>query len=172
MPCALTAVPAGRGVLAGLARARTLAVADYLVVPPGGGEQLLVRGSTLEFKAVAETTGGAFSLHERQIPAGGRRPPAHVHPDRAEAFWVLDGSAEFELDGELTVAAAGSFVLVPGGVTHTFGATADAPARVLVLHAPALDGYFRDLAVLWSGAEPPGRDDELALMRQHGMRPV
>jgi hypothetical protein len=61
---------------------------------------------------------------------------------------------------------------VPGGVTHTFGATADAPARVLVLHAPALDGYFRDLAVLWSGAEPPGRDDELALMRQHGMRPV
>lgn len=79
-------------------------MADYLIVPPGGGERLLVRGSTLLFKAVAKTTGGAFSLHERQIPAGGRRPPAHVHPDRAEAFWVLDGEAEFELDGELAVA--------------------------------------------------------------------
>lgn len=145
---------------------------DYLVVPPGGGEQLIVRGSTLLFKAVAETTGGAFSLHERHVPAGGRRPPAHIHPDLVEAFWVLDGVAEFELDGELTRAGAGSFVLVPGGVSHTFGASADGPARLLVLHAPALDDYFRELSDLWSGEQPPGREEELALMRHHGMRPV
>ena len=141
-------------------------------MPPGSGEQLTVRGSTLNFTAVASTTGGAFSLHERHIPAGGRRPPAHVHPDRTEAFWVLNGEAEFELDGDLIRASSGSFVLVPGGVAHTFGAPADIAARVLVLHAPALDQYFRELAELWSGAEPPDRDTELALMRQHGMRPV
>jgi len=147
-------------------------MADYVIMPPGGGERLTVRGSALDFKAVAATTGGAFSLHERHIPAGGRRPPAHVHPDRAEAFWVLDGEAEFELDGQLSTAPAGSFVLVPGGVAHTFGATATTAARVLVLHAPALDDYFRDLAELWSGAEPPPREVELDLMRRHGMRPV
>jgi quercetin dioxygenase-like cupin family protein len=146
---------------------------DFLVVPPGGGERLAVRGgSTLAFKAVAASTGGAFSLHERRVPAGGRRPPAHVHPDRTEAFWVLDGEAEFELDGELVPAAAGSFILVPGGVAHTFGASATAPAHLLVLHAPALDDYFRDLAALWSGSEPPRRDAELELMRQHGMHIV
>jgi quercetin dioxygenase-like cupin family protein len=147
-------------------------MADYLVLPPGAGEDLLVRGSTLVFKATAASTGGAFSLHERHVPAGGRRPPAHVHPDRAEAFWVLDGEAEFELDGELTRAGAGSFVLVPGGVSHTFGASAAVAARVLVLHAPALDGYFRELAELWSAPDPPDRDAELDLMRRHGMRPV
>jgi quercetin dioxygenase-like cupin family protein len=148
-------------------------VAGYQIVPPGGGEQLTVRGgSTLLFKAVAATTGGAFSLHERQVPAGGRRPPAHVHPDKSEAFWVLDGAAEFELDGEQVTAVAGSFVLVPGGVVHTFGATADAPAHLLVLHAPALDDYFRELAGLWSGPAPPDGDAELDLMRRHGMRPV
>jgi mannose-6-phosphate isomerase-like protein (cupin superfamily) len=148
-------------------------VAGYQIVPPGGGEQLTVRdGSSLQFKAVAASTGGAFSLHERRVPAGGRRPPAHVHPDRTEAFWVLDGAAEFELDGELVTAVAGSFVLVPGGVVHTFGATAAESAHVLVLHAPALDDYFRALAELWSGPEPPGRDTELELMRRHGMRPV
>jgi quercetin dioxygenase-like cupin family protein len=148
-------------------------VAGYQIVPPSGGEQLTVRGSsTLQFKAVAASTGGAFSLHERRIPAGGRRPPAHVHPDRTEAFWVLNGAAEFELDGELVTAIAGSFVLVPGGVVHTFGATAAEPAHVLVLHAPALDDYFRALAELWSGPEPPDRDTELELMRRHGMRPV
>src|SRR6266487_1980230 len=70
------------------------------VLLPGVGEQLTVRDSTLIFKAVAATTGGAFSLHERQVPAGGRRPPAHVHPDRVEAFWVLAGEAEFELDDD------------------------------------------------------------------------
>jgi len=147
-------------------------MAEYLIMPPGAGERLTVRGSTLEFKAVGATTGGAFSLHERHIPAGSRRPPAHVHPGRSEAFWVLDGEAEFELDGELTTAAAGSFVLVPGGVAHTFGATAKTATRVLVLHAPALDDYFRDLAGLWSGSEPPQREVELDLMRRHGMRPV
>ena len=148
-------------------------MAGYQIVPPGGGEQLTVRGgSTLAFKAGAAMTGGAFSLHERRVPAGGRRPPAHVHPDRTEAFWVLDGAAEFELDGELVTAVAGSFVLVPGGVVHTFGATATAPVRLLVLHAPALDDYFRALAGLWSGPEPPDPDAELELMRRHGMRPV
>jgi quercetin dioxygenase-like cupin family protein len=145
---------------------------DYSVLPAGTGEQLNVRGSTLLFKAVAATTGGAFSLHERHVPAGGRRPPPHVHPDRVEAFWVLDGQAEFELDGVLTLAGPGSFVLVPGGVAHTFGASADIAARVLVLHAPALDDYFRELAELWAADRPPDHEVELDLMRRHGMRPV
>jgi len=147
-------------------------VPEAIVVEPGGGEELTVRGSTLLFKAVAATTGGAFSLHERRVPAGGRRPPAHVHPDRVEAFWVLDGEAEFELDGRLTVGGAGTFVLVPGGVSHTFGATATTDATVLVLHAPALDAYFRELHDLWAGSTPPDRAVELALMRRHGMEPT
>jgi quercetin dioxygenase-like cupin family protein len=150
-----------------------IGMAEPLIVPPGEGEQLTVRnGSTLLFKAIAATTGGAFSLHERRVPAGGRRPPAHTHPDRVEAFWVLDGEAEFELDGEVTRWGAGTFVLVPGGVAHTFGATAEAEAHVLVLHAPALDDYFRELAELWSHSEPPARAEELDLMRRHGMEPV
>jgi quercetin dioxygenase-like cupin family protein len=148
-------------------------MADALVLPAEGGEPLTIRGgSTLLFKAVAATTGGSFSLHERRIPAGGRRPSAHTHPDRVEAFWVLDGEAEFEFDGQHSRAGAGSFVLVPGGVAHTFGATEEAPAHVLVLHVPALDDYFRELHQLWSGGEPPSHEDELALMRRHGMEPV
>jgi quercetin dioxygenase-like cupin family protein len=147
-------------------------MAEPRVVTPGAGEKLDVRGSTLLFKAVAASTGGSFSLHERYVPAGGRRPPAHVHPDRVEAFWVLDGEAEFELDGQLMRARADSFVLVPGGVVHTFGASPTQAARLLVLHAPALDGYFRELADLWSAPEPPERDAELELMRRHGMRPA
>lgn len=75
---------------------------------------------------------------------------------------MLDGEAEFELDGRLSRAGAGSFVLVPGGVAHTFGATAGAPAHVLVLHAPALDDYFRELDELWSGGATPSRGGSAA----------
>jgi quercetin dioxygenase-like cupin family protein len=143
-----------------------------MVVPPNGGERLNVRGSALLFKAGAENTGGAFSLHERFVPPGGRRPPPHVHPDRTEAFWVLDGIAEFDLDGQFVKAEAGSFVLVPGGVAHTFGAGREEPAHLLVLHAAAQDEYFRELADLWAGPDEPDRGAELDLMRRHGLRPV
>ena len=46
-----------------------------IVVPPGGGEQVSAPGSTLLFKAIAPTTGAAFSLHERtsQIVGVARR---------------------------------------------------------------------------------------------------
>jgi quercetin dioxygenase-like cupin family protein len=146
-------------------------LSSAIVLPPGGGEHLSARGSSLLFKAIGANSGGAFSLHERIVAAGGRRPPPHVHPDRVEAFWVLSGTAEFDLDGEVITAGADSFVLVPGGVAHTFGASAQQSARLLVLHAPAMDDYFRELEALWRGAQPPEREHELALMRRHGMRP-
>ncbi len=147
-------------------------MSSAILLTPEDGESLSVRGSALLFKAVGATTENAFSLHERHVPAGGRRPPSHVHPDRVEAFWVLSGQAEFDLDGDIVGAGPGTFVLVPGGVAHTFGAATDSDARLLVLHAPALDGYFRELEGLWSGQEPPQREEELALMRKHGMRPT
>ena len=139
------------------------------VLPPEGGEKLSARGSTLLFKAITATTQGAFSLHERHVAAGGRRPPPHVHLDRTEAFWVLSGLAQFHLDGDLVTAGPGAFVLVPGGVAHTFGAATGGDARLLVLHTPALDGYFRELQELWSGDEPPTSHAEKDLMRRHGM---
>ncbi len=65
----------------------------------------------------------------------------------------------------------GSFVLVPGGVAHTFGNSATAPARLLIIHAPAMDAYFEALQTLWSGQVPPSPEEEIALMRRHGMEP-
>ncbi len=144
----------------------------HSVIPPAGGRGADVRGSTLLFKAVGATTGGAFSLHERHVPAGGRRPPAHVHPDRVEAFWVLDGEAEFELDGELTRAAAGSFVLVPGGVAHTFGAPPSAPRTCSSCTRPR----WTTTSASWRSSGPRARRPtgrpSWSLMRRHGMRPV
>ncbi|HEX9344175.1 MAG TPA: cupin domain-containing protein, partial [Actinomycetota bacterium] len=147
---------------------------EAIVFGPDEGEALRARGSVMLFKAIAASTGGAFSLHQRDLPPGGRRPPVHRHTNCQEAFFVLEGDVEFVLgDGEASPVrrGPGTFVLVPGGVPHTFGNPGPGAARVLVLHAPAMDQYFRELQALWSGDTPPDRDTELDLMRRHGMEP-
>src|ERR1700761_8394627 len=120
------------------------------IISAGHGKIVSARGSVMAFKAVAASTGGDFSLMERTVPARGRRPPAHRHVNCSEAFWVLDGTITFVLDGVSQPAGRDDFLLIPRGAGHTFGNDGDQPARLLVLHAPAMDGYFAELDALWS----------------------
>jgi quercetin dioxygenase-like cupin family protein len=145
---------------------------EAVVFEAGDGKVLTARGSTMVFKAVKASSNGAFSLMERTLPPGGRKPPAHIHTNCEEAFYVLDGEIEFSIGAATFVGRPGAFVLVPGGVAHTFGNAAPAPARLLVIHAPAMDAYFEQLQALWSGEVAPTREEELALMQRHGMEPA
>ena len=138
----------------------------------GEGLRREARGSEMWFKATAASTQGRLSLMERTLPPGGRMPPSHRHVGNEEAYFVLDGAVEFHIADEVFQGTSGTFVLVPAGEAHTFGNTGDEPARLLVIHAPALDGYFADLEQLWASAQPPDRASELALMQRHGMEPA
>jgi len=138
----------------------------------GEGLRREARGSEMWFKATAPDTQGRFSLMERTLPPGGRMPPPHRHVGNDEAYFVLDGVVEFHVADEVFEGGSGLFVLVPAGESHTFGNTGSDLARLLVLHAPALDGYFEDLERLWASPVAPDREAELALMRRHGMEPA
>ncbi|HYQ97766.1 MAG TPA: cupin domain-containing protein [Candidatus Nitrosocosmicus sp.] len=142
------------------------------ILEMGQGTLLSARGSAMFFKATRASTDGAFSLMERTLPPGGRKPPPHVHTNCEEAFYVLDGEIEFSVGETTTVGQRDTFVLVPGGVAHTFGNAGTTPARLLVIHAPAMDAYFEELQALWSGDIPPTQDAEVELMRRHGMEPA
>jgi len=142
------------------------------IVAPGQGHLLTARGSVMAFKAVAAQTGGDFSLMERTLPPGGRRPPAHRHVNCSEAFFVLGGQISFVLDGDDLTGGPGDFLLVPRGAAHTFGNASGEPARLLVLHAPAMDAYFEELHRLWASGQPPATDEERALMARFGMEPA
>ena len=142
------------------------------IIPAGKGRIVEARGSVMAFKAVAEQTDGGFSLMERTVPPGGRRPLPHRHVNCAEAFWVLDGTITFVLDGVELLGHRDDFLLVPRGAGHTFGNGGEETARLLVLHAPAMDAYFDELDALWSGQNPPTPDDERALMTRYGMEPA
>jgi mannose-6-phosphate isomerase-like protein (cupin superfamily) len=106
---------------------------------------------------------------ERTLPAGGRRPPAHRHTNCSEAYFVLDGLVSVIVEGEELTLGPEDFLLVPRGTKHTFGNGGDEEARLLVIHAPAMDAYFAGLHDLWNRVEPPTADEERALMAQFGM---
>ena len=141
------------------------------IVPSGQGRLLTARGNVMAFKAVAAQTGGDFSLMERTVPPGARTPPPHRHVNCSEAFFVLDATITFWLDGTELAGGAGDFLLVPRGAGHTFGNRGTEPARLLVLHAPAMDAYFAELEALWARPEPPAPEEERALMARYGMEP-
>jgi len=142
------------------------------ILGPGQGHVLTARGSVMAFKAMAAQTGGDFSLMERTLPPGGRTPLPHRHTNCSEAFFVLDGAVTFWLDGEEAGGGPGDFLLVPRGAGHTFGNRSGGPARLLVLHAPAMDAYFEELQRLWAGEQPPLPEQERALMSRYGMEPA
>jgi len=147
-------------------------IAPAGIVPSGQGRLLTARGNLMAFKAVAAQTGGDFSLMERIVPPGARMPPPHRHVNCSEAFFVLDGTITFRLDDAELAGGAGDFLLVPRGAAHTFGNTGGEPARLLVLHAPAMDAYFSELHALWSGEQPPTTQAERELMSRYGMEPA
>jgi mannose-6-phosphate isomerase-like protein (cupin superfamily) len=142
------------------------------VIGPGEGFLLTARGNVMAFKAVAEQTDGDFSLMERTIQPGAQGPPPHRHTNCTEAFFILEGTVTVELEGAAVAAGPGDFVRVSRGKAHTFGNTRDMPARLLVLHAPAMDAYFRELHELWSAEEPPSPEQVWELMRRYGMNPA
>ena len=146
-------------------------MSESSIVPAGNGKIVTARGSVMAFKAVAAQTGGDFSLMERTLPPRGRRPLPHRHVNCSEAFWVLDGTVTFVLDGVPQQGRRDDFLLVPRGAAHTFGNDGDEPARLLVLHAPAADAYFVELEALWSREAPPTPEEERALMARYGMEP-
>ena len=76
-------------------------------------------------------TGGAYSLTEHLVTAASN-PPMHVQIDEDEAFYVLDGEVEFEVDGQVVLATPGTFAFVARGAAHTFRVLTDT-ARMLVI---------------------------------------
>jgi quercetin dioxygenase-like cupin family protein len=62
--------------------------------------------------------------------------PPHTHSDHADSFYVLEGEAEFMVDGEVLRALPGSWVSAPIGVSHGFRNAGDGELRLLNVHAP------------------------------------
>ena len=130
---------------------------DTVVLLPGEGERIEAGASTAVMKATAETTAGAFSISEVTFPAGMSGPPPHAHSHTTDTFYVLEGTLHLLIDGREIDAPAGSYILVPPRVVHTFANTSREPVRFLNINAPGgWESYLRDLANAMRSGTMPG----------------
>lgn len=132
------------------------------------------RGQTIRpgwtMLASGAATGGTFELfHEiRETPSG---PPVHVHRDREEGFYILEGRYRFERGEEEVEVGPGEFLLVPRGTRHGFR-TLEAPSRTLILIAPAgLEAFFRGMGDRLAAGQTP-LEAMTALSAIHDSHPV
>ncbi|HUA12423.1 MAG TPA: cupin domain-containing protein [Solirubrobacteraceae bacterium] len=100
--------------------------------PPRSG--LCIRGADL---VVEDWTTG----EDRDFVA-----PLHVHHADDEAWHVISGALRFRFKGERElVAVAGTTVLVPAGMPHTFGNAGPGAARYLIILPARLHELIRAL---------------------------
>ena len=109
----------------------TTQTTSSLVRPAGEGEATYFFNALMTTKASMAETAGAYSLTEHVLTAASN-PPMHVQLDEDEAFYVLDGEVEFEVDGEVVPATPGTFAFVARGSAHTFRVLTET-ARFLVI---------------------------------------
>ncbi|HZH57465.1 cupin domain-containing protein [Yanghanlia caeni] len=60
----------------------------------------------------------------------------HAHPGIEQVVYLLEGTAEVELEGERGVMEAGDCCFFPADKKHIFTVTSDTPARLLVIYSP------------------------------------
>jgi quercetin dioxygenase-like cupin family protein len=112
------------------------AVGAGFVLGPDDGDAYWWLGSLTLNKVTRASTDGNVDIVDHRVPAG-YAPPAHVHRDQDEIFYVIDGDFTVRCGNETWQAGPGSLVFLPRGVPHGFTMPNDAPGRTLLINAPA-----------------------------------
>lgn len=112
----------------------------------GEGNRRAYMGGLVSLIVTGDETNGAFSLAQNVLPVG-FATPFHRHSLEEETFYLLDGEAEFLVDGKLFRVATGAVVFLPRGSEHGFRIVGDKPARMLNLISPAgFENFFLELS--------------------------
>jgi quercetin dioxygenase-like cupin family protein len=138
------------------------------------GEARWWLGGLAVIKARAADTGGLLSIIE-VTERPGAEAPLHVHHGEDESFWILEGSATFQVGDATIVAQAGDFLFGPRDVPHRF-TVGDEGCRMLFICTP---GGFEELVIAMSEpaqsrtlppppVEEPDYERMAAVARAHG----
>lgn len=112
---------------------------------PEDRESLWCVGSLSTIKVLGPETNGAYAMIEDLAPQGSGAPP-HRHELDDEAFYILEGEVTFAIgDDDPMRATPGSFVFIPGGVTHAFEVNSFT-ARYLIITTPRHMQFYRAIA--------------------------
>jgi mannose-6-phosphate isomerase-like protein (cupin superfamily) len=130
-----------------------------VATPRGEGEAIWWFGSLAEIKVTAEQTGGTISILEITEPPN-MEGPLHVHHREDEGFWILEGSATFEIGGETIEAKAGDYLFGPRDIPHRYSTGPDGCKLLFVMTPGGFENLVRQMGVPAERRELPPESDE------------
>ncbi len=114
-----------------------------MIMTPERAESIRPFGIDMKVMLGAEHTGGTFSAIVAEVKPGDG-PPPHLHRDREEYFFVLEGTYWLSVNGNESTIGPGTLVFVPRGTVHTFKNVASTLGKLLEWTIPGDNGdYFR-----------------------------
>jgi mannose-6-phosphate isomerase-like protein (cupin superfamily) len=127
-----------------------------IILGAGEGRHFGLGQDRITVKGVTDPTDSGFALIDYTAAPGVPGPPLHVHEDIDEAWYLLEGELDIQVGDDLRRVGAGSFLLVPRRVPHTFANAGSGTARWVVVLSPgnALD-MLEDVGRLMPADGPP-----------------
>ena len=124
-------------------------------VPVAAAAAVPVRWLGTTYTVAVSAPGASLGAFESVVPAG-EGPPLHVHHGEDEAIHVIDGEADFWLDGRTLRLRSGQGVFLPRSVPHCFRVAGARPARFLGMVTPGgFEGFFAAAAAAGVGPHDP-----------------
>jgi quercetin dioxygenase-like cupin family protein len=137
------------------------------------GQAFWMLGGLYEVLLSSEESNGAATIMQMTVPAG-MGPPAHTHPG-TETVYVVEGTLNYNIDGEQIEAGPGSLFYIPEGTVECFQPTTT--VRLLITYAPGgIDKFFAEAGEVALSREvppppsgPPDVERLVAIGARHGM---
>ena len=112
---------------------------------PGEGKKLNLIGDPFTVKVRGEDTANGWSFFEATVMPGSV-VPEHKHEGFDEAFYILEGELEMQMDGRKVTVTPGYFINVQRGTVHGYQNISSAPAKYLTwTHPSGVEHFYEDI---------------------------
>jgi quercetin dioxygenase-like cupin family protein len=134
------------------------------------GKTVYFGGIRTVYKVRGEETGGRFAIVAQMIEPRTLVAPPHIHRNEDELSYVVEGEINALVGDRVIRATAGSFIVKPLGIIHTYWNSSDKPAKTLEVVSPAgFEKFFEGLASLFAADGTLDINGAIQLAKTYGL---
>jgi quercetin dioxygenase-like cupin family protein len=137
---------------------------DPVITMPGEQQTVTPADQRIHIYAGADTTDGNIGFIVIEGKPGEGPGPSITHAERAETWYVLEGTFEFHVGETVFEGGPGTFVSVGAGQPHGFNNKTD--GKLLVVFTP---GGFEEFFEEWDAKDLPRGPEVGALEQTYGV---
>jgi quercetin dioxygenase-like cupin family protein len=116
-----------------------------MIISPEEGPIFSTQLNAYQIKLRGEQTENEWAFIEQTIEPHCPPPPVHKHLNFSESLYLLSGSLTVQLEEEKILVEAGTFILVPKGVYHSFWNESSEPTKFLIFFHPAgFENFYKE----------------------------